>query len=282
MKRIRQQRRGFHDQRHLPGHRRRHAAQVPRRQGRVARSHHDRAGADDAARIGEGRRRGQPDRRRGDAGALRDRRPARAHARRSGSGADKAKALVSAVGKDLDEARLRSAAGGRVRTVHDQGDAADDEHRRVERARPRPADLPRGCADGGVRAGQHRARRARASTSPASATTAPCGSARSRAATMLPDPGFFADCMRAAFSELVAAANALPEGKGGTRAAAVRTSARAPVKSSRGKGAPAGERSKRGRAGKAAAATPSGKKLAATAQRTKRATRASGNPSVRP
>ena len=76
---------------------------------------------------------------------------------------------------------------------------------------------------------------------------------------MLPDPGFFADCMREAFSELVAAANALPEGKG----------------------APAGERSKRGRVGKAAA-TPSGKKLATTAQRTKRATRASGNPSVRP
>jgi hypothetical protein len=34
---------------------------------------------------------------------------------------------------------------------------------------------------------------------------------------MMPDPGFFADCMREAFAELVAAAGALPEGGGAPR-----------------------------------------------------------------
>ncbi len=100
---------------------------------------------------------------------------------------------------------------------------------------------------------------------------------------MMPDPGVFADCMREAFAELVTAANALPEGSGGPRTAAARTSGRAPATSSRGKGGPAGARSKRGRAGKpaAATATPSGKKPAATVQRTKSARKARGNASVR-
>jgi len=101
---------------------------------------------------------------------------------------------------------------------------------------------------------------------------------------MMPDPGFFADCMREAFSELVAAANALPEGGGGPRTAAARTSGRAPTTSSRSKGRPAGSRSKRSRADRpaAAAATPSGKKPATTVQRTKSARQARGKASVRP
>ncbi len=70
-----------HHQRPVPLHRRRRAARLPVSQERTARYVDGRHGANDVARPGEGRRRRQPGWFHADAGALRDRGPARTPAR---------------------------------------------------------------------------------------------------------------------------------------------------------------------------------------------------------
>ena len=93
--------RGSDDQRRVHDDRRRSAQPLPRRQGRIAGPYADGAGTDESARRGQGWRAGQPDRRGGDAAAFRDRRTRSRGCMRSRPARSRPRRMVAMVGKDL-------------------------------------------------------------------------------------------------------------------------------------------------------------------------------------